>query len=193
MRPHWTMATLSLLTFACAARDGDGNDTAVADSPATASTPAVSADPSVTTTVRDASGRDLGTLTLTETGAGIAVAGRLTGLTPGDHGMHFHTVGRCDAPGFESAGEHWNPTNAQHGAQHPQGPHFGDMPNVSVGPDSIADVQATTAGGSLRGAQQALLDADGAALIIHASRDDQQTNPSGRSGNPVACGVISGS
>ena len=194
MRPHGTLAAIALLTFACAGRESDsGYDSAAADSPATATTPSVSADPSVTTTIRDANGRDLGTLTLTETSGGISISGRLAGLPPGEHGMHIHMVGRCDAPAFTSAGEHWNPTNRQHGAQNPEGPHLGDLPNVTVGPDSTADVQgAAVSGGSLRGAQNALLDPDGAALIIHASRDDMQTNPSGGSGDRIACGAMSG-
>ena len=36
-----------------------------------------------------------------------------------------------------------------------------------------------------------LLDADGAALVIHARADDYATDPSGNSGDRIACGVIS--
>src|SRR5688572_8289171 len=77
----------------------------------------------VTATVRNGAGNDLGSLTLTENGGGIALAGRLSGLPPGEHGIHFHMTGRCEAPKFESAGEHWNPTNAAHGTKAPKGPH----------------------------------------------------------------------
>ena len=66
---------------------------------------------------------------------GITVSGRLTGLPPGAHAIHLHTTGRCEPP-FTSAGGHWNPTGAQHGSENPQGPHFGDLPNVTVGADS---------------------------------------------------------
>jgi Cu/Zn superoxide dismutase len=59
---------------------------------------------SATVAVRDASGRDLGTLTLSDAAGGISVSGRLTGLAPGEHGMHLHMTGRCDAPTFDSAG-----------------------------------------------------------------------------------------
>lgn len=185
MRRYLTLAVGAVILTACTARDDARSDTAALDSPA----PAAIRDAAATATIRDASGRDLGTLTLTDTTGGIAVSGRLSGLPPGEHGMHFHMAGRCDPPTFESAGEHWNPATRQHGRENPQGPHFGDMPNVSAGADSTAVIQAVTPGGSLR-ASDMLLDADGAAVVIHSSRDDYQTNPSGGSGSPMACGVI---
>jgi Cu-Zn family superoxide dismutase len=143
---------------------------------------------SATVPMRSAAGRELGTLTLTESGGGIAISGRIAGLTPGEHGIHIHMVGQCQPP-FESAGAHWNPTNRQHGSQNPQGPHLGDMPNITVGADSSANVQVNTAGGTLRGAD-ALLDTDGAAVVVHARADDLRTDPSGNSGDRIACGVI---
>lgn len=141
----------------------------------------------VTVAMRDAQGRELGSVTLAESAQGITLTGSLRGLPPGEHGIHVHTTGQCEPP-FQSAGPHWNPTNTQHGSQNPQGPHFGDMPNLTVGADSTVSVQATTAGGTLRG-QNALLDADGAAVVIHAGADDYRTDPSGDSGDRIACGT----
>ncbi len=146
----------------------------------------------VTATVRNAAGNDLGALTLTENGGGIALAGRLSGLPPGEHGIHFHMTGRCEPPKFESAGKHWNPTNAAHGTKDPKGPHWGDLPNITVAEDSSVMVLGKTRGGTLRG-QNALLDADGAAVVVHAKPDDHRTQPSGNSGDRIACGVVSGS
>ena len=143
-----------------------------------------------TAAMRSAAGRDLGSLTLTGGSQGISISGHLTGLPPGTHGIHVHMVGQC-APPFESAGAHWNPTNKQHGTQNPQGPHLGDLPNITVGADSSAHVQLTTPGGTLRGAN-GLMDADGAAIVIHAAADDNRTDPSGSSGARIACGVVSG-
>lgn len=145
----------------------------------------------VTVAMRDAQGRDLGTVTLAESAQGITLTGSLRGLAPGEHGIHVHTTGKCEPP-FESAGPHWNPTTKQHGTQNPQGPHLGDMPNLTVGADSSVSVQATTAGGTLRG-QNALLDADGAAVVVHAGPDDYRTDPSGQSGDRIACGTATAS
>ncbi len=148
-----------------------------------------SAGGNATAAMRDAAGKDLGTLTLTDSGQSIAVSGRLAGLPRGVHAIHVHTVGQCDAPRFEGAGDHWNPTNKQHGKDSPGGPHLGDLPNLTVGQNGSASVQATTPGGTLRGANAAL-DTDGAAVVVHAKRDDYKTQPSGDSGDRIACGIV---
>ncbi|HYW50812.1 MAG TPA: superoxide dismutase family protein [Gemmatimonadaceae bacterium] len=143
--------------------------------------------------VKSSTGRDLGSLTVTEAAQALSVSGTLRGLPPGSHGIHFHMVGRCDAPAFTSAGEHWNPTSKQHGMENSQGPHLGDMPNITVGADSTASVLIVTKGGTIRGGMSGLMDADGASIVIHTAADDQRTDPSGNSGGRVACGVVSGS
>jgi Cu-Zn family superoxide dismutase len=148
-----------------------------------------SAGGNVTAAMRDSAGKDLGTLALTQSGQSIAISGRLSGLPSGVHAIHVHTVGRCAAPKFESAGDHWNPTNREHGKDAPGGPHFGDLPNLTVGQDGSVSVQATTPGGTLRGANAAL-DTDGAAVVVHAKRDDYKTQPSGDAGDRIACGVV---
>ena len=140
-------------------------------------------------TVRNAAGRELGTLTLRDAGNGLAVSGRLAGLSPGDHAVHLHMTGSCNAPSFDSAGSHWNPGERQHGSANPQGPHAGDLPNLTAGADSSGVVDGTTAAGTLRG-ELPLLDADGAAVIVHAGKDDYRSQPSGNAGNPIACGVV---
>ena len=140
-------------------------------------------------TITDASGHALGSLMLADGSGGITVGGTLRGLPPGDHGIHIHTTGACDAPAFTTAGGHWNPTTKMHGSQNPAGPHFGDMMNITVGADSSVAVRLTTAGGSLHGANM-LMDTDGAAVVVHAKGDDYKTDPSGNSGGRVACGVM---
>ncbi len=191
---------LTILAGVLAIQACGGNDAATTDSPAIA-TPAVRSDSAArsdsvaaaaaaTAPLRNAAGRDMGTLTLTEGPQGLSVSGRLTGMPPGEHGIHVHMTGQCTPP-FTTAGAHWNPTTRQHGSQNPQGPHLGDLPNLSVGADSTAIVQLVTAGGTLRGAN-GLLDADGAAVVVHAKADDLRTDPSGDSGDRIACGVVTG-
>lgn len=138
--------------------------------------------------MRDVAGRDVGTLTLTTTTGGIMVTGTLRGLPPGPHGIHLHAVGRCEAP-FTTAGGHWNPRGKMHGTLNAQGPHLGDMPNIIIGSDSSATIRVQSPGGTLRGSDP-LMDADGAAVVIHATADDYRTDPSGNSGSRIACGVV---
>ncbi|MES3034633.1 MAG: superoxide dismutase family protein [Gemmatimonadota bacterium] len=142
--------------------------------------------------VRSAAGRELGTLTVTEVAQTLSFSGTLRGLPPGVHGVHVHSAARCDAPAFTSAGDHWNPTSKQHGTENPQGPHVGDMSNITVGADSSASVLVVTRGGTLRGGSNALLDTDGASFVVHVTADDYRSDPSGNSGDRIACGAIGG-
>ncbi|MEJ5977217.1 superoxide dismutase family protein [Novosphingobium sp. PS1R-30] len=113
----------------------------------------------------------------------------VTGVAPGAHGAHLHTVGKCEAPDFSTAGGHLNPHGKLHGTANPQGPHLGDLPNLIAGTDGKG---ALTAGLTGTAAQltAALFDADGTAVVIHAGPDDNRTDPSGNSGGRVACGVL---
>ncbi len=105
------------------------------------------------------------------------------GLPPGDHGLHLHTVGRCDGPAFQSAGGHWNPASKQHGHLNPAGAHAGDLPNLTVSTNGRGAINFLATGGALN-------DADGTSLVIHAKADDYKTDPSGTSGDRVACAII---
>jgi Cu-Zn family superoxide dismutase len=111
-------------------------------------------------------------------------------MAAGAYGAHIHTTGRCDGPGFESAGGHWNPTDHQHGKDSPRGMHKGDLPNLLIGADGRGTMEVTIPQASIGGPVNRLLDADGAALVIHASADDYRTDPSGNSGARIACGVF---
>jgi superoxide dismutase, Cu-Zn family len=137
-------------------------------------------------TLNDAAGNNRGSVTLSEGAGGMRVSVQAQGLAAGTHGVHFHAVGRCDGPDFQSAGPHWNPAMKQHGRDNPQGAHSGDLPNITIGADGRGTLETTLSDAALAG----LLDADGAALLIHASADDYRTDPSGNSGARIACGVI---
>ena len=94
------------------------------------------------------------------------------GLELGEHGIHIHEKDAI-TPDFEAAGEHFNPARAQHGFENPQGPHAGDLENISVREDGTADYNTTTDRVTLApGKENSLLDGDGSALVIHAKTDD---------------------
>jgi superoxide dismutase, Cu-Zn family len=139
--------------------------------------------------LKDANGTTVGQATLEQKGDSVRIAATFTGLPAGSHAFHIHEVGKCEPP-FESAGAHFNPTGKQHGRDNAQGPHAGDLPNVEVTSGGRGKVEATTKGVSLDGGKTALLDADGAALVVHEKADDYKTDPGGGAGKRIACGVL---
>jgi len=158
---------------------------------ASAPRPPAAGPTSATATIRDAAGTEVGTASLSQTQSGVLVSASLTGIGSGTHGMHVHEVGRCDAPAFTTAGSHFNPERKQHGYRNPAGAHAGDLPNVSPPPSGSLTFDVLLPNASLSG-RNALLDGDGASIVIHASADDYQTDPAGNSGSRIACGVIVG-
>lgn len=123
------------------------------------------------------------------TGPTAAFRVSLAGLPQGQHGLHLHEVGRCDAPDFASAGAHLNPGSREHGRANPAGSHLGDLPNLEVGVDGRGELTVVLPGG--RGELlDALFDRDGTAVVVHTERDDERTDPAGNTGAPIACGVL---
>lgn len=140
--------------------------------------------------LKNGAGASIGWATLREENGRIQIAVQVTGLTPGRHGIHIHAVGRCEPPGFTTAGEHWNPAGRQHGLANPQGAHAGDLPELEADGSGRARYEATTERLTLAAGPTSLFDTDGSAVVIHAQPDDQRTDPSGNSGDRVACGRI---
>jgi Cu-Zn family superoxide dismutase len=135
-------------------------------------------------------GAELGTATFTDTPAGVLIEAELTGLPPGEHGFHLHETGACEAP-FESAGGHYNPSNAEHGFNVTGGPHAGDMPNIHVPDSGSLTIEVLNTYVTLQdGAASTLFDEDGTALMIHSGADDYESQPSGEAGDRIACGVV---
>ena len=139
-------------------------------------------------TLSFANGLPAGTAQLLRDGSGLRIAVAATGMTPGPHGFHLHTTGRCEAPGFTSAGGHLNPDDRNHGTLSPGGPHLGDLPNLQIGANGSGSMTEAVRGGEA--ALSTIFDADGTAVIIHAEPDDYRTDPSGSAGDRVACGVL---
>lgn len=140
---------------------------------------------------RTADGRQVGNVSMREEAGRTVLTVSATGMPQGTYGMHVHAVGKCEGPKFESAGAHWNPGNKQHGKSNPQGAHAGDLDNLEVGQAGSGGATVSLAE-ALRGGMSPILDEDGAALVIHAKADDYRTDPSGNSGDRIACAVLSG-
>jgi Cu-Zn family superoxide dismutase len=141
----------------------------------------------------NSAGQTIGTVRAWQTAGGVTFRIEAAGLPHGVHGLHVHAVGSCQAPDFASAGPHWNPAGHKHGFSNPAGPHAGDLPNVTVAANGVLGETVTLSGASLTApydAPGALLDRDGAALVLHAGPDDYMTDPSGNSGGRIACAVI---
>ena len=139
--------------------------------------------------LKTAAGRDVGMAMIHVGSNEVRISVR--GMRPGHYGVHLHAVGRCEGPGFDSAGPHWNPTSRQHGRLNPAGRHRGDLPNLEVAADGTGRLVFTIAGGSIWDRERGFLDADGTAVVVHAGPDDERTDPSGNSGARIACGVLS--
>ena len=132
----------------------------------------------------------LGSVTVSEDPSGLVMNLTGVGLPPGSHGMHLHEKGLCNGPKFESAGSHWNPTTKQHGRDNPAGAHAGDLVNLTVAANGTANTSIPVAGAKVATGSLILADADGTSLVIHAKADDYRTDPSGASGDRIACAVL---
>jgi Cu-Zn family superoxide dismutase len=176
---RFLVPTALLILAACSRESEQQANNGQADVPAGAS-------------LKKADGSEVGLVTLSEDGNGVTIKVDAAGFEPGAHGLHLHTVGRCDGTKFDSAGPHWNPTSKKHGRDNPQGAHLGDLANLDVGENGRGTAIFLVSGATLAGTQNSLLDLDGAALVIHAKPDDYKTDPSGASGDRIACAVLQG-
>lgn len=140
----------------------------------------------------NAQGTKIGTAKLKAVKDGVEVSVKVEGLTAGDHGFHVHTVGKCEGPAFASAGGHFNPTGAHHGVNNSMDPHphLGDMPNLTVGADGKGSATVVLKGVTLGDGANSLFHDGGTSIVIHAKADDLMSDPSGNSGDRIACGVV---
>jgi Cu-Zn family superoxide dismutase len=162
MRTLWTLAIGLALTAGVAAQSGAKAD------------------------IKNAQGQSIGSATLTETPHGVLLSVNLTAAPAGPHAFHIHGVGKCEAP-FTSAGGHLNPAGKKHGLKSAEGPHAGDLPNITVPAGGALTFEVLAAGVTMA----SVLDADGAAVVLHAGVDDYASDPAGAAGDRIACGVVS--
>jgi superoxide dismutase, Cu-Zn family len=140
--------------------------------------------------IKDTQGKAVGTITLWQDGPGVGLKLHLHDLPFGEHAIHFHQNPKCDAPDFKSAGPHFNPDAKKHGLENPDGHHAGDMQNFTVDAKGKADVTLEDKDVTLADGPHSLFSNGGTAIVIHAKADDMKTDPSGNSGDRIACGVI---
>lgn len=148
-----------------------------------------------TVELKNNAGEAIGTATLTEAPKGVLMRLEVSGLTPGWHGLHFHEKGDCSKSDFTSAGGHVHTEASMvHGLLNPDANEAGDLPNLYVGADGkgVVELFSTYVSFDGQSGRAALMDEDGAAVVIHAAPDDHKTQPIGGAGARVACGVIAG-
>ena len=141
--------------------------------------------------IKDGKGQSVGQAEFTATKGGVQMSVKVANLSPGVHAIHIHEAGKCDAPGFTTAGGHFNPANKQHGIENPAGRHAGDLPNLKVGANGKGTFKSTIQDVTLAGdGATSLFHAGGTSVVIHAVADDMKTDPAGNAGARIACGVI---
>ena len=144
----------------------------------------------VTVKLANGQGKSVGTATLTQAANGVSIKLNVRGLPPGDHAIHVHQTAKCEGPDFKSAGGHFNPDNKHHGLQNPDGPHAGDIPNFVADAKGASKATVVAPNVSLTDGPHSVFTGGGTALVVHAKGDDGKTDPSGNSGDRIACGVI---
>jgi Cu-Zn family superoxide dismutase len=130
------------------------------------------------------------TLSLDRSGETMELVFDVHDLPAGAHGLHIHEVGLCERPDFLSAGAHLDDGRHEHGRENGKGWHIGDLPDLIVNEDGTAHRTLRLAPRSGHVSMGSLFSGDGSAIVIHADPDDQTTDPSGKSGARIACGIL---
>jgi len=136
-------------------------------------------------------GKSAGTVDFAQTNHGVLITFDMAGLPSGAHGIHIHTSGNCDrAKGFYTAGPHLSFEPKAHGFLAKGGPHAGDLPNQWAASDGTLRASTLSNLFSLGNGKKSIFDRDGASIIVDARPDDYASQPDGKTGARIACGVI---
>jgi Cu-Zn family superoxide dismutase len=141
--------------------------------------------------LHDGQGTSVGTAEFSAAPKGVSIKLDLMNLPPGAHGIHIHAAAKCEGPAFTTAGGHLNPDMKHHGLDNPDGPHAGDMPNITVAADGTAKTTVVAPGVTMGDDPHSIFSNGGTAIVIHGMADDMKSDPAGNSGPRIACGVIS--
>jgi superoxide dismutase, Cu-Zn family len=143
-----------------------------------------------TADIKTGDGREVGSIKMVETTAGVLLKVKFKGLTPGVHGFHIHEAGKCEGD-FQSAGGIYNPLGARHGYLNDEGPMVGDLPNLFVGATGDLELEMVSPFVTLnKAAEESIFDSDGTAFVLFEKADDYVSEPDGNAGARIACGVI---
>ncbi|KAK9899361.1 copper/zinc binding superoxide dismutase [Cystobasidium minutum MCA 4210] len=122
----------------------------------------------------------------------VTITGEITGNDPNaQRGFHVHQFGD-GSNGCTSAGPHFNPTGAKHGAPDAAERHVGDLGNLQTDANGTVNLNMTDKHISLFGKNSII----GRTIVIHAGVDDlgkgdtEESTKTGNAGARNACGVI---
>jgi Cu-Zn family superoxide dismutase len=147
--------------------------------------------PQAKATLVDPQGKKVGEATLEETTKGVKITLKVENFPPGEHAFHIHEKGLCDPPDFKTAGGHFNPFGKKHGLKNPEGPHAGDLPNITVGSDGRGSFAIMAPLVTLKtGEKNSVFQPGGTSLVVHQGPDDNVSDPAGHAGPRIACGLI---
>ncbi len=193
MRKHRILFFLPVLLMltACGSGETTASGEANREMNGLIDTETTTQDPATASAVlRNRQNEEVGTVEVTEIAGGVRLNAEIIIFPAGEHGFHIHETGRCELPDFESAGGHFNPTDAEHGLDEPEGSHIGDMANLVVPSEGMTETTRELEGATLGDGPRSLLRSGGTAIVIHQRPDDYETDPSGASGPRLVCGVI---
>jgi Cu-Zn family superoxide dismutase len=171
------LALCATLLASCSSRDDRGESSGITDR--MFGTP----DASAIARMQAAPGSRVdGTVRFQQYGGIVVVRVALTGLPPNRvFGLHVHEKGDCAA-----TGGHFNPAQAPHGRPGRGEQHAGDLRNQHSNGEGMVHDAFETSALALSGPTSVLA----RAVVVSADADDYTTQPDGKSGPPLACGII---